>query len=888
MLLLIFAVFLYGALCELYLRTQHHLSVFQGNVYCDVAVKPGIRKIVEEISYNEAGVIDNTKNPLTSLPVIDENLQDIISFIIRDNISPWYQKISGNDAFEAAVKESLQKVARNIATRMENVAWIDYLTTRLVDDAASHLKLYRLACEQMKGKKGATQTLASFKSATQASTGGHSRNNSDGSGGKLSSIKCHSRNSSTGEKPQDLESLFFRLEAKHTDVDHITHEAICTNRDAEKRYLDSIVDVIMFQVLSEDDFGCLPARTLLREIFIGGVLLPLIDMLSEPDCINMGFIWLCKDVGLTSDAFLATLRATDNKSELLAILEVVELEITNVRSKDSGGDGDGSIRQQLNSLLFVKKIIETRVQGGLKKEKAPSPTQVVNLPLREILSKNVPLAYFIDYLSSIEMQNYIFLYLDMESWKTSARQWMISKTKTGEDSLREGARYICKKYFSDDNSRGRVRIDAAAESQIMSKISPEPVNENWFDELNQLLEKKLQERCLSDFYRSNIYLKLLSDLELLKENDDESQSPDSLSLSDSLEDEERKKEPEYGVGKFQLNVEIIDSDVVEDKGKTYGIYALSVVRTYQNGFSEKWHVYRRYSDFYDLQQKVKDIYHSLGKLPFPGKKTFNNMGPMTLLKRKKMLNDYLQILLHSGVAEKHERLPNVLLSFLEPGEYDKAMTLTSAFESVVSPIKSSMRSMSAAVRTVPDNLFSTMDGLSRSLQPGRKDTENVPLRIMLLLMDEVFDLQSRNQWLRRRIVTFLRQLFGDIVNRKILDYVEELTGAARVAAFLETIKEMLWPNGERAGASAERDENVRLRTKIIAKTALLSALSDDMKHLLGSETTRRGLLRVYSTFQHPVINRRLVYVILEGVVEMVFPPISDIHVQLSRSQNEKK
>jgi hypothetical protein len=40
---------------------------------------------------------------------------------------------------------------------------------------------------------------------------------------------------------------------------------------------------------------------------------------------------------------------------------------------------------------------------------------------------------------------------------------------------------------------------------------------------------------------------------------------------------------------------------------------------------------------------------------------------------------------------------------------------------------------------------------------------------MLLLMDEVFDLKNRNQWLRRRIVTILQQIaktmFGESINR---------------------------------------------------------------------------------------------------------------------------
>lgn len=47
--------------------------------------------------------------------------------------------------------------------------------------------------------------------------------------------------------------------------------------------------------------------------------------------------------------------------------------------------------------------------------------------------------------------------------------------------------------------------------------------------------------------------------------------------------------------------------------------------------------------------------------------------------------------------------------------------------------------------------------------------ENIPLRIMLLLMDEVFDLRHKNMWLRRQIVRILKQLIkailGDRMNK---------------------------------------------------------------------------------------------------------------------------
>lgn len=46
--------------------------------------------------------------------------------------------------------------------------------------------------------------------------------------------------------------------------------------------------------------------------------------------------------------------------------------------------------------------------------------------------------------------------------------------------------------------------------------------------------------------------------------------------------------------------------LVHEGGKTFGVYAVSITRVYMSGNEENWHVYKRYSDFYDLYQRVKD------------------------------------------------------------------------------------------------------------------------------------------------------------------------------------------------------------------------------------------------------------------------------------------
>ncbi|MEQ2177861.1 sorting nexin 13 [Goodea atripinnis] len=119
-------------------------------------------------------------------------------------------------------------------------------------------------------------------------------------------------------------------------------------------------------------------------------------------------------------------------------------------------------------------------------------------------------------------------------------------------------------------------------------------------------------------------------------------------------------------------------------------------------------------------------------------------------------------------------------------------------------------------------------------------------------MDEVFDLKEKNQWLRRNIKNLLQQLiratYGDTINR-----------------------DSYWPNGILAETPPRRDKCIRMRTRVAAKTSLLGIMPDELKHIIGADTTRKGILRVFDMFQYQPMNRRLVYVFLEGFLETMFP-----------------
>ncbi|XP_046424100.1 sorting nexin-13-like isoform X2 [Neodiprion virginianus] len=988
---------------------------------------------------------------VTGSHVIDESLQEILDFILRDHVEPWYGRLTDDEEFPKSVRDTAQKIAINLANRVKDVDWIPYLTTRLVDDAASHVRLYRQARAKMKSGKlykggGSSSTSGSTPKKTVTPT--HRRNKSETDISWYSQSKFYVPNLGSltepgtepvEEKEDSLEKVFFDLEVQ-MENNLICRDLVCTNESQELTFLAEISEILLYLLLPKEDFNCLTVRIILRELLVNVVIKPMLKLLSDPDYINQACIWLCtKDMTLPSETFLTVIRITDNLEELAATKVVVLKEIAHLRSKDSGGDNDLTVKQRLNSMLYVKKILETRMirmQEGLESDLTDGMSahqewnrllvpghKLVNLPLDELLKNNIALSYYIDYMTSIGAEAYLFFYLNIYGWKVSAEQQISdielqklhgngadnSKTKnTDLENLKEAAVKIYQQYLSD-KACIRLQLDDALVKILATRIKSEPVRETWFDDLQTCCYEKLQneDRFLPAFKRSISYVRLLAELELLKDptSEEDSRSLDSISVSsfgndldvqqgelidirrgnddsgnrvksnpnssthlislgtecsggisdetdldsevnidsDASADVNREgtfaepkrvtrdlsSGPESDVtfylepeserylkigdtmmtdqnaikklvqGRFDILAEIIETGIVNDKGKTYGIYAVAVTKRYDTGYQEKWHIYRRYSDFHDLHQKIKDKYYDLAKLPFPAKKAFHNMDRAVLERRMTMLNIWLQQLTRPLTVDGHLGLQSLLLTFLEQGDYDKGVTgghVARTLDTLVNPLKTSMKNMTQAVKTMPDNMLSTVDGvmdniskffgnpkknsmLYESVKVGAsldvETDDNIPLRIILLLMDEVFDLKVKNQWLRRRIVTLLRQIirmmFGDIVNRRIVEYVSLLTSPKNVATYLKLFKHSFWPNGVKAEAKPPRDAEMKSRTRVAAKVALLSCFSDELKHIIGSETTRRGLLRVFQLFQEPVLNRRLLYVLLEGILENLFP-----------------
>lgn len=881
---------------------------------------PGLTTFIEKME--NTGRNRNFDRRMTGASVIDEALQEVLDYVIRDFIMTWYKALSLHDGFTVSIRQCLQKVVTTFANKSKEVEWMPYFTQKLVDDFASHIRLYRRSNEKL-------------------------------------------RHMPKDDNPTpDIENIFFDLEV---EMESMCRDLVVTSPEAERQYLRDLCEVLLYLLLPKEDFHNKSFRYIVREVLVNEIFIPTVDLLSDPDYINQTMSWLCKEPTFNNETFMTVIKTTDSIEELEAVKEMVSRDIARWRTKDTGGSDDTVIKQNLNSLRFVQSVCDTRMNCLLDGQTDPDlqneepefckAQNLFVLTLEDILNNNIALSVFIEYMTSVGGEQYLFFYLNVEGFRAAAEEQISAahEQKLSEgasepdlESLRRAAMIIFEQYLSE-KATSKIRVDPDICRRTMQNIKSKMLTEDAFDEVqNKVFQMLLGEQYYEGFLQSTVYVKLLAELGLLpdsKKDDGSTLDVDDVCSSKSscpptllptstttitttttttVPPEDSVSDPMLegcnGGALLNCNDVIVSAHVTqtgivkesEKSGKSYAVYAVTVKKK-MVGDDEVWDVYRRYSDFHDLHMIITDKYIQIPGLVLPGKTAFKNTNKEFLEKRRKGLDAYLQVLMNPELWQSYPGLEDLLAQFLAPGLWEKHKSeLARKMETLVTPLRSSVRTVGTAVKHMPDvaegvgklfNVKGLTANLSQSeaLDSGKVGAgldpdvgENIPLRIMLLLMDEVFDLRHKNQWLRRRLVAILRQLikatFGDMINRKIVEHVDWMTSAEQMAEYVKTFRDSYWPNGSLAERSPPRDENTKLRTRVVCKSKMLGSIPDEMRHLMGNETIKMGVVRVFNMFQHKNLNKRLVYVFLEGMLDTLFPQnkFQDIFRKLHSKSSRQK
>nr|CAH7757697.1 unnamed protein product [Callosobruchus chinensis] len=525
----------------------------------------GLKQLVKQIASPKK--LPKSDNRVTGSELIDSSLQEILGYITRDYVASWYRYITRDTEFtEIAVRKTAQTFAVNISNRVKEVDWIPYLTQRLVDDAATHLRLYKQARTKMKlQEQNKEQRMFSEREQRSPKKTVHKRNKSETdvnySSGRQVDMKrdierCvgNSKFYSSEKSDMILEDYFFELELQ-MENNKLCRDVVCRNVSSEKEFLSELMEVLLYILLPDEDFQCKPLRFVLREIWANCVILPLFNLVSDPDYINQAIIWLClRENQLPSDVFLTTLRLSDSYDELKSTKEFALEEINSLRSRDSGGDSDLSIKQQLSSLNYVVKLIDnklSKMKNFVSSENQSLDLQLdsikkISLTFDQILKNNIALSYLIDFVSIQGQQLDLFFYLNIEAWKVSVEQQLldlqVNKMKvSGEnvaivyDNIRSTALSIFEQYLGE-KCEHRVELKPALVQTLHFKIRN--LNEvpcaSWFDNVLEVVYVRMETNFLPAFRKSRAYFRLLQELDLVQQVNNE-EDVISLNSGDSLE-----------------------------------------------------------------------------------------------------------------------------------------------------------------------------------------------------------------------------------------------------------------------------------------------------------------------------------------------------------------
>ena len=239
---------------------------------------------------------------------------------------------------------------------MRSLEKVNYFTHNLVDNFATHLRLFR-------------QTI-----------------------NRESELKI--------EEPSiDFLNVFFDLESK-LDQDHVNHGTnrgtICRDEDALINYFANCVNVLLYLTLPPECFNNRPLISLIKSLAVNTVLLPLMEMLSDPDYVNQCLVWICTKSSIyrtvSTDSFLTIVKCTDNSDELIAIKELLIQEMALLRSRDNNQDNDDNfeVKQQLGSLNYLESLINSRIrsikEGTKDEDDISSNDDLVNKSLDNLIN----------------------------------------------------------------------------------------------------------------------------------------------------------------------------------------------------------------------------------------------------------------------------------------------------------------------------------------------------------------------------------------------------------------------------------------------------------------------------------------------------------------------
>ncbi|KAI0377015.1 PXA domain-containing protein [Hypomontagnella monticulosa] len=336
----------------------------------------------------------------------------------------------------------------------------------------------------------------------------------------------------------------------------------------------------------------------------------------------------------------------------------------------------------------------------------------------------------------------------------------------------------------------------------------------------------------------------------------------------------------------------------EEDGKEFALYVIEVKRDAGEKMpAATWIVTRRYSEFHELHQKLRDRYPSVRTLDFPRRRMVMKLQSDFLRKRRDALERYLsQLLLLPDVCRSRDLRAFLSQSVITHGEdlltrEDKKDMITRLYDSVADGmedilgnipvldqlsvagqnlIAAATSQMSTMPLSVTEDAMTTAEAEAELNAFENKELEPFIKPICDIFL-EVFGLNRGNNWLRgRAVVVVLHQMLGGTIERKVRDNFKVLVQEDAVLRYVSLLRDSMWPGGQINRNKQPRTSSEKAKTRREASLMLATLVPDLAGNVVGRLNAQAASRRIFATLNNSRLNSHLVFTIMDEIIDILF------------------
>ncbi|XP_078225864.1 sorting nexin-14 isoform X38 [Callithrix jacchus] len=653
---------------------------------------------------------------------------------------------------------------------------------------------------------------------------------------------------------QKVKNTEFLQQAALEEYGPELHVALRSRRD-ELHYLRKLTELLFPYILPPKATDCRSLTLLIREILSGSVFLPSLDFLADPDTVNHLLIIFIDDSPPE--------KATEPASPLVP---------------------------------FLQKFAEPR-------NKKPS---VLKLELKQIREQQDLLFRFMNFLKQEGAVHVLQFCLTVEEFNDRILRPELSNDEML--SLHEELQKIYKTYCLDE-SIDKIRFDPFIVEEIQ-RIAEGP----YIDVV------KLQTmRCLFEAYEhvlsllENVFTPMFC-------HSDEIEEGIVVMEDDSPVEAVSTPNTPRNLAAWKISIPYVDffedpSSERKEKKERIPVFCIDVERNDRRAVGhepEHWSVYRRYLEFYVLESKLTEFHGTFPDAQLPSKRIIGPKNYEFLKSKREEFQEYLQKLLqhpelsnsqlladflspNGGETQFHDKiLPDVNLGKIiksVPGKLMKEKGqhlepfIMNFINSCESPKPKPSRPELTILSPTSENnkkLFNDLfkNNANRAENTERKQNQNYFMEVMTV--EGVYDylmyvgrvVFQVPDWLHHLLMG-TRILFKNTLEM-YTDYylqckLEQLFQEHRLVSLITLLRDAIFCENTEPRSLQDKQKGAKQTFE-----EMMNYIPDLLVKCIGEETKYESIRLLFDGLQQPVLNKQLTYVLLDIVIQELFPELNKI------------